>query len=110
MYYGWSKDQRHRLWSIQRSCICENGSRDYYRNPTKPYWYRKYEELIESGNQLEIGAELDVLSETEGASEGNMEDLEKADSERVESDNMEEGDVTENNTEQNEVKSILEHA
>ena len=36
------------------SCICENCSRNYYRNPTKHYWYRKYEELVESGNQFGV--------------------------------------------------------
>ena len=59
------------------SCICQNCFRDYYRNPTKPYWYRKYyEEMInESGEQLELGAEMDVYGEIEGASEGSVEDL-----------------------------------
>ena len=42
------------------SCICLNYSRDYYRNRTKPYWYRKYEDVVSESGQLEVGAELEV--------------------------------------------------
>ena len=49
------------------SCICPNCFRDYYRNQTKPYWYRKYEEMVSVSGQLELGAELEVdRDEAEG--------------------------------------------
>ena len=92
------------------SCICQNCYRDYYRNPTKPYWYTKYEDMInESGEQLELGAELEVYSETEGASEGSVEDLVTTKSDTEDSDNMEEDDVTQE-TGQQQLKPIIDQA
>ena len=42
------------------SCICQNCFRDYYRNPTKPYRYRIYEEMVTESGELDLGAELEI--------------------------------------------------
>ena len=42
------------------SCSCQNCFHDYYRNPTKPYWYRFYEEIVTESGELDLGAELEI--------------------------------------------------
>ena len=63
----------------------------------------------ESGEHLELGAELEVYSETEGASEGSVEDLVTTNSDMVDSDNMEEDDITQE-TGQQQLKPIIDQA
>ena len=90
------------------SCICQNCFRDYYRNPTKPWWYRKHEEFIdENGEQLEVGAELDIHSEPEGACEG------QGTEDTTENDDYEDSDVMENERDggidKQQIKSVIDH-
>ena len=104
------------------SCICQNCFRNYYRNPTKPWWYRKHEEFIfESGEQLEIGAELDIHTEPEGACEGQgREEIPQqntnmnTDLDSTENYDTEGSDVIENEPDRGidnwQIKSVIDHA
>ena len=88
------------------SCICQNCFRDYYRNPTKPWWYRKHEEFIPENG--EVGAELEIHSEPEGACEG------QGTEDTTESDDTEDSDVMENERDggidKQQIKSVIDHA
>ena len=114
LYYGeMSKYASHGGITIvlnPDSCICQNCFRDYYRKSSKPYWYRKHEEMInESGEHLELGAELEVYCKTGSASEDNIEHMVTTESDTTDGDNMEKSDITQETREQ-QLKLTIDQA
>ena len=98
------------------SCICQQCYTDYQRKPTVPRWYKKYEELIsETGEALDLGAEVETYGEIEGASGDQDMDIPNSVDTNTDSDTTDnytqdsDTHVTEG-TEHHQIKLIIDHA